>query len=151
MIFWTKKTCKNVPRPQNRFYGPWNMNILEIRFQNLKNVYINIQGAARKARHRVFFQIGLNWLENCLLNCLLHCLLHCLLNCLLHCPVACPLNCLLLNCLLSCLVACLLNCLLDCLSNCLFKCLLNSNALRTPFGRHFRTLWTPFGCLLDAF
>ena len=29
---------KNVPGPQNRFSGPWNMNILEIRFQNLKNV-----------------------------------------------------------------------------------------------------------------
>ena len=32
---------KNVPRPQNRFSGPWNMNILEIRFQNSKNVKKN--------------------------------------------------------------------------------------------------------------
>ena len=29
---------KNVSRPQNRFSGPWNMNILESRFQKLKNI-----------------------------------------------------------------------------------------------------------------
>ena len=38
MIFWIKKSAKNVPGPQNRFYGPWNMKKLEIRFQNSKNV-----------------------------------------------------------------------------------------------------------------
>ena len=41
MIFGPPKRSKNVPKLQNRFSGTWNMNILEIRFQNLKNVKKN--------------------------------------------------------------------------------------------------------------
>ena len=38
MIFGPPKTSKNVHKPQNRFSGPWNMNILEMKLQNLKNI-----------------------------------------------------------------------------------------------------------------
>ena len=41
MIFWTKKTSKNVPRPQNRFSWIYNQKSLKIGFQFwtiLKNV-----------------------------------------------------------------------------------------------------------------
>ena len=38
MIFGPPKTSKNVHKPQNTYFGTWNMKNLEIRFQNLKNI-----------------------------------------------------------------------------------------------------------------
>ena len=35
MIFGTKKTCKNVPRPNNRFSWVWNLKNLKIGFEIL--------------------------------------------------------------------------------------------------------------------
>jgi hypothetical protein len=41
MIFGHQKTSKNVHKPQNTYFGTWNMKNLEIRFQNLKNIKEN--------------------------------------------------------------------------------------------------------------
>ena len=38
MICGPPKTSKNVHKPQNTYFGTWNMNILEIWFQNSKNI-----------------------------------------------------------------------------------------------------------------
>ena len=52
-----QKTCKHVPRPQNRFYWVWNMKNLEIRFQFLeipKNMKKMLTKSLWKMDHTLF-------------------------------------------------------------------------------------------------